>query len=443
MSQFSVNKWIKPGLYTTLDKFSVVGLGFVNFFILSRVLSKNEFGVWVLFTGLVSVLETLREGFVKQPLIALMPTHAGTERNKVGSAAVMLNWGYSIFISILLFSGGVYLEVFWDAKPLALLLKIYGITNLIFVPFSHYEYLQQSVLDFKGIFIGHLVRSAIPTFFILTAVSFDFDLSLPILAYWVLAGSAIGLVVMMYYGWKYKHQFVRTTIADWKTLVSFGRYSLGTNVASLSIRNMDSWMLGKLLSTESVASYNPAVRVSNLVEIPTLTIANLVFPKMAQFHRSNEQSQSTQLYERSVSLLLAFMIPLSIVMFLFSDQIVYVIAGKNYVDSGYLLKITAFYTLFIPFGRQFGILLDATRKPQINFYVVLGTAVVGSIITFVFIKNWGITGAAYGTLLTYVLRFGFQQWWLYAYLSINTMAVFRAIPNVYVGLFNFVRNGFK
>jgi len=73
MSQFNINKWIKPGLYTTLDKFSVVGLGFVNFFILSRVLTKNEFGVWVLFTGLVAVLETLREGFVKQPLIALMP----------------------------------------------------------------------------------------------------------------------------------------------------------------------------------------------------------------------------------------------------------------------------------------------------------------------------------------------------------------------------------
>ena len=60
MTQFNIKKWIKPGLYTTLDKFSVVFLGFVNFFILSRVLSKSDFGVWVLFTGLVSVLETLR-----------------------------------------------------------------------------------------------------------------------------------------------------------------------------------------------------------------------------------------------------------------------------------------------------------------------------------------------------------------------------------------------
>jgi len=164
---------------------------------------------------------------------------------------------------------------------------------------------------------------------------------------------------------------------------------------------------------------------------------------MAQFYRSNEQTQSTQLYERSVSLLLAFMIPLSIIMFLFSDQIVYIIAGKNYIESGYLLKITAFYTLFIPFGRQFGILLDATRKPKINFYVVLGTAIIGSIITLVFIKNWGITGAAYGTLLTYLVRFLFQQWWLYSYFGINTLTVFRAIPNVYRWFFTFVKNGFK
>ncbi|HMR57698.1 MAG TPA: flippase [Cyclobacteriaceae bacterium] len=430
-------------MYTTLDKFSVVGLGFVNFFILSRVLTKNEFGVWVLFTGLVAVLETLREGFVKQPLIALMPTEAGEERNKVGTAALILNGGYSLLISILLFTGAAYLEVFWDAHPLALLLKIYGITNLIFVPFSHYEYLQQSVLDFKGIFIGHLVRSVVLTLFIIGSVSFDFAITLPGLTYGVLIGSVLGLAAMVYYGWKYKHQIVRVTISELSSLISFGRYSLGTNVASLSIRNMDSWMLGKMLSTEAVASYNPAIRVSNLVEIPTLTIANLVFPKMAQFYRSNEQTQSTQLYERSVSLLLAFMIPLSIIMFLFSDQIVYIIAGKNYIESGYLLKITAFYTLFIPFGRQFGILLDATRKPKINFYVVLGTAIIGSIITLVFIKNWGITGAAYGTLLTYLVRFLFQQWWLYSYFGINTLTVFRAIPNVYRWFFTFVKNGFK
>ncbi|HNU40972.1 MAG TPA: flippase [Cyclobacteriaceae bacterium] len=442
MTQFNIKKWIKPGLYTTLDKFSVVFLGFVNFFILSRVLSKSDFGVWVLFTGLVSVLETLREGFIKQPLIALMPTQHDTERDRVGSAALTLNWGYSILISILLFVTSATLEVFWDAYPLATLLQIYGFVNLIFVLFSHYEYLQQTVLDFKGIFVGHLVRSLIPTLFILACISAGIELTLIKLVYSVLAGNIIGLIFMMYFGWKHRHQYLLPKINELQSMLSFGKFSLGTNIASLSIRNMDSWMLGKMLSTVSVASYNPAIRVSNLVEIPTLTIANLVFPKMAQYYRSNDHTQSNQLYERSVSLLLSFMLPLSIIMFLWSDQIVYLIAGKNYIDSGYLLKITACYTLFIPFGRQFGILLDSARKPHVNFYVVLTTAIVGSLITFVFIKNWGITGAAFGTLTTYFLRFVFQQWWLYTYFGVSTGAVFRAVPGVYIGIFKYIfKNG--
>ncbi|HNR72647.1 MAG TPA: oligosaccharide flippase family protein, partial [Cyclobacteriaceae bacterium] len=251
MTQFNIKKWIKPGLYTTLDKFSVVFLGFVNFFILSRVLSKSDFGVWVLFTGLVSVLETLREGFIKQPLIALMPTQHDTERDRVGSAALTLNWGYSILISILLFVTSATLEVFWDAYPLATLLQIYGFVNLIFVLFSHYEYLQQTVLDFKGIFVGHLVRSLIPTLFILACISAGIELTLIKLVYSVLAGNIIGLIFMMYFGWKHRHQYLLPKINELQSMLSFGKFSLGTNIASLSIRNMDSWMLGKMLSTVS------------------------------------------------------------------------------------------------------------------------------------------------------------------------------------------------
>jgi lipopolysaccharide exporter len=443
MSQFNIKKWIKPGLYTTLDKFSVVLLGFINFFILSRILTKSDFGVWVLFTGLVSVLETLREGFIKQPFIALMPTE-GEDRDQIGSTALWLNWIYSIAVSLLLFFGGTYLELFWDASPLGVLLKIYAVVNLIFVPFSHYEYLQQSMLDFKGIFISHFSRSLIPTVFILVMISLDNSLSLPKLALSVLAGNLMGAILMMYWGWRYKHNLIRIAWSEVKTMLAFGRYSLGTNMASLSIRNMDSWMLGKLLTTASVASYNPAIRIANLVEIPTLTIANLVFPKMAQHHRAQDVTQANELYSRSVGLLLTLMIPVSLVMFLFSDQIVYLIAGRNYLDSGYLLKITAFYTLFIPFGRQFGILLDATRKPHINFYVVLATAIVGSVTTYLFILRWGVMGAAYGTLVTYLTRFLFQQWWLYKNFKVSTLAVFRSVPGFYSYILNLIlKNGIK
>lgn len=439
MFQLKANKWIKPGLYTTFDKFSVVILGFVNFFILARVLSKGEFGIWVLFTSIISILETLREGFIKQPFIAYLASASGEDRNKIATAAFFLNAIYSGLISIGVLGLAYPLELFWTASPLASLLKVYAITNLVFIPFSHFEYLQQSKLDFKGIFLSHLTRSIILTLFIGYVSVSAIQINLFSLAIVSLIGNSIGAMVCISTGWQSRHILKKPTWKDSLEMMSFGKYSFGTNLASLSIRNMDSWMLGKLLSTESVALYNPAIRVSNLVEIPTLTVANLVFPKMSEGFGSGDTNYASQLYERSVGLLMALMIPLAIFMFVFSDWIVLIVAGKNYQGAGSLLQITAFYTLFIPFGRQFGILLDAVRRPKINFYFVLGTAVLNVCLNYFFILQWGIKGAAYGTLVTYLLRFASQQLLLFKLFQISTSRILINSILIYVAGFNAIK----
>jgi lipopolysaccharide exporter len=436
MNPFKANKWIKPGLYTTFDKFSVVILGFINFFILARVLPKSEFGVWVLFISITSIIEILRAGFIKPPFIAFLGNTNGVERSKVASSALFLNAIYSLFISLGILVLGYSLEIFWNAAPLESLLKIYAISNLILVPFSHFENLQQSKLDFRGTTISNFVRSLIPPIYILVSILFSWGVDIYSLAIINLFGNLSATILCIILGWEHRHQVKHPGIKNLKDMLRFARYSFGTNLAALSIRNMDSLMLGRMVSTESVALYNPAIRVANLVEIPTLTVANLIFPKMAQGYKVDDHAYTNQLYERSIGLLLAIMIPISVIMFLFSDFIVLIVAGKNYIEAGDLLKITAFYTLFIPFGRQFGILLDAVRKPEINFYFILGTAFLNIVINYFFILKWGIVGAAYGSLVTYIIRFIFQQIILNSIFGIRTSNIIPSVLDSYFKIFS-------
>jgi lipopolysaccharide exporter len=439
MSQFRKNKWIRPGLYTTFQNFSIVILGFISFFILARVLSKSDFGVWVLFTSSISILETLRVGFIRQPFIAYLGAADQKNRDSIGSSALYLNIGYSLFISLVVIVIAYPLERFWEATPLSLLLKVYSITNLLFIPYSHFEYLQQSKFDFKGIFYSYFIRALIPTLFVVFMIGMDMSITLYSLSFAILGGTAMGAIICISFGWKFRHQIKVPLFTDIKNMYSFGKYSFGTNLASLFIRNMDSWMLGKLVSTESVALYNPSIRVSNLVEIPTLTVANLVFPKMAENYKADDYQYANKLYERSLSILLAIMIPLAIGIYLFSDWIVLVIAGKEYLESAFLLKITAFYTLFIPFARQFGIFLDAVRKPQLNFYFILGSLVLSIVLNYFFILEWGMAGAAYGTLVAYFLRFVAQQVLLYLMFDIFTLRILKEVPRVYIKGFSNIK----
>lgn len=431
MDLFGKSKWLKPGLYTTFDKVSVVLLGLINFLILARMLPKGEFGVWVLFTTLVSLLEIMREGFIKNSFIAHFASCDPLKRDRIASASFFLNAVYSVGISALLLVVAVPLENFWSASQLSALLKIYVITNLIFVPFSHYEYVQQSVLEFKGIFFSHLTRSAIPAIFIVIFFVSGSVVSLPLLAWIMLAAHLAGAMVSVFYGMRFGHRYVRPEGKIIRDIFDFGRFTFGSNLSSLVVRNTDSWMLGRIISMEAVAAYNPAIRVANLVEIPTLTAANLAFPKLAEHYNKDNPAYVRWLYERSLGFVMAITVPALLVMFFFSDWIVIILAGKKYAEYGYLLQITAFYCLFIPFARQFGILLEAMRKPQIGFVFMLASAIINIVLNYIFIIRFGVAGAAYATLCTYLIRFVVQQFVLHKMFNVNTARIFKYAYSFY------------
>ena len=67
-----------------------------------------------------------------------------------------------------------------------------------------------------------------------------------------------------------------------KKLFNYGKYAFGTSVSSTVFSSIDQMMLGSYLSAAAAGIYNIAVRVTNLVEIPTNAIAAIVFPQSAK-----------------------------------------------------------------------------------------------------------------------------------------------------------------
>ncbi|MEQ9413597.1 MAG: polysaccharide biosynthesis C-terminal domain-containing protein, partial [Cyclobacteriaceae bacterium] len=107
--------------------------------------------------------------------------------------------------------------------------------------------------------------------------------------------------------------------------------------------------------------------------------------------------------------ILALMLPAVVIIFFLPGTIISLIASDKYLSAVPILQITIFYTLFLPFARQFGTILDSVGLPNINFYITAGNALMNVILNYVFIRSFGMIGAAYGTLLTYLLGFILMQ----------------------------------
>jgi O-antigen/teichoic acid export membrane protein len=416
------------GVFSLLNRIFVVIFGFLNVFFLVRIMPKSEIGIWVLFTSVTAILEMVRNGFIRNPLISSLVSGEEQDRKPLITASLGLHCILGVVVSILLLVGAVPLSGFWDAPELENLFYVYALNNIIFIPFLHFEYLQSAKLQFKGIFISNFVRLSILGGYIMVHFITSSPITLMELALVQLTATAVASFV----GYHFAKDLIPMDRVVSKKLVKelfhFGKYTFGTNISSMFVKSTDSWMIGRLLSTAAVAVYNPAIRLANIVEVPTLAIANFVFPQVAQKMKDRGNEGVRDVYVKSVSLILAMMLPMVLPMYVFSDFLILTIFGPEYIEAAAILRVTIFYSLIIPFNRQFGTVMDALKKPKINFYLLIMVAILNIIFNYIFLKQFGVIGSAYGTLLSYCVVFVLNQWILHRMFQINT---FKVLINIF------------
>lgn len=441
--------WFKSGLYTFLERGGALIFGFGSFFFLVRVLSREDFGVWALFLTITSVIEAARNGLIQNAQVRFLITaKKKDEKARISTASLILNVILTVLSVLIMLLFARTAGEMWETPVLAPMFHIYALTTVLLIPFSQFNFIQQANLNFKGIFYSNFIRQSFLFIYIFTAFWFEYKISLILLS-WVLAiAAAFAAFISFLFA---REHMVFAKKPDWmyvKKLFHFGKYVFGTNVSSIFYKSIDQMMLGSFISTGSVAIYNTAVRISNLVEVPTTSVASIVFPQSARKMKSEGKEAVKDLYEKSVAVILALIIPAMAFILIFPEFVILIVAGDKYLDTADILRVTILFSLFIPFQRQFGTVMDSSGKPKWNFFFMLSGAVLNVVFNYFFIMNMGIIGAAYGSLSSYILIFIVNQIILYKYLKVRTFNIIRYCWKFYkeawsFGIFKFRQVIFK
>jgi len=421
-SKIKSNYWMRSDIYTLGQRFSVMFFGLFGFMILVRILPKAEFGVYALVISIITILEVLRNGFLRNGLIrALAQAENEEQKAAIRGSSLALNYMFSAVQMVFFVAAALWLEGLRTAPGLAQMLYIQIIGSLIMPLFWHFEYVGQANRSFRGLFWSHFLRRAGFFFYLAFLWFYDEPAILVHLSWALVAFQLLGALV----GWYMTRMFQplkghwnKATAAD---LANYGKYTFGTNVSAQSLKNVDQWFLGSMVGTASVAAYNPAIRISSLVEVPTLSVASMLFPALAKRIKDEGQQVAAKLYEQSVAAIMAITLPAAAVILIFPEFIINILAGPEYLDTVGILRVTIFYTLFIPYARQFGVVLDAIGHQKVNFYFVLISALLNVAFNWFFISAYGTIGAAYGTLATYGVGFIYNQVYLHRKLGTHPL----------------------
>lgn len=433
--KISGSYWLRSGSYTFMNRLFVTLFAFINFYILIRVLSKADFGAWVLFLSIASLMELIKHGFVRNPLIRFLAVSPTEQSATIQTASMLLNLLVGVLEVLVLVLCSIFLSQFWDSPQLKSLFLIYTMTTMLLVPINHLEVVQQARMQFKGTFVSNFVRHCGLFLFVITAFLLGAEIELDHLAYAQMIAIFLSGLVAYIYARPYL-RFARHVDWSWvSALRNYGFFTFGTNVSSMVNKSIDSWMLGKLISPTAVTILNPALRISNLVEVPTDTLTSIMFPKLSQRIASEGPDSARYLYEKASGTITAFMIPIVIFFITFADPIVRFVAGPGFDQTVPILQLTMLYGLMIPLNRFMGVTLDAIGKAKINFLFVVRNALINVISNYFFISHFGIIGAAYGTLTTYVVVTIINQIYMHYFLNVRVANVVRHLIESYQKVF--------
>lgn len=432
--------WIKSGTYSLLQNISTLLLGFGGFYLLVRLVDKSDFGAWSLFVTVAAICEVARVGFIKFGFIKFWNSEEPSERANIFTASLTLNVLFASVVAVGMLVLGGTLADSWNTPQLQRLFYIYAITNFVLVPFFQFEFLQQALLDFRGIFFSYFVRNGFLFFTIAFAHFHAYSLTLERLAWAHLIGGALGSVVA-YFLSRDRVLFALSLPWTWvKKIFHYGKYVVGTSLSSMLYSAVDQFMLGSMVSTASVAIYNATGRITNLINVPSVTLTSVLFPRSAQVMASEGKDAVRVLYEKSVGAVVGVVFPAILFVSIFPTWIITVIAGETYLDSVPILRVTILISLFMPFAYQFGTILDSIGKPRVNFYTTAISFVVNASLNFYLISKYGIMGAVWGSLAIAAARFVLMQFILYKQIGTNPLRIPRYTLLFYVGLLQSFKN---
>ncbi|MET0464598.1 MAG: flippase [Chitinophagaceae bacterium] len=429
---------IQSGFYTAVQKVATLLIGILSFMLLARMLGPAGYGVWGLFMVISSIAETSRTAITRNAFIRFMHQSPDEQKPSIQGAALALSFFISAAMG-LLFVIASYLLSFWSVTPeLAELLRWYAVIILVSSFFSSMEMLLNAKLDFRGICFMYCVRQGL--FMILVSICYvaGFHLELWMLSVMYLGAFIAGTLVGMwfakrYIAWDFHH------LRSWfPRLLNFGKYVFGTNISSLLFRSTDNFMTFTYFGAAVSGLYNACLRISNLIDLPSQVIADIMFPRAAKYNAADSASVKT-LYEKSVGAILVFSLPALLFVLIFPAFILQVLAGPGFVVAVPILRVTAFFGFTLPFLKQFGMIMDATGLPHVNFRVMLFSFLVNIVNNIVGIYLFGLIGAAIGTATTYFMSFLFSQYLLKKKFGINVSNVFVYTFHFYKELFTVVR----
>ena len=197
----------------------------------------------------------------------------------------------------------------------------------------------------------------------------------------------------------------------------FGSQMLLIRIAGVIIFKTDYLVIGKFLSVGMITMYQVAFSLFSFFErIPNLLIKSLM-PAVSELAANNQHERIRHLFLRLTKYVISVFLVISIPVFVFSDNIMTIWMGTDFIFAGMLTRLFFIY-LFFTINHFVGsqILVGIANVKNILWYFII-VAFSNLFLSILLVQYIGLVGVVLGTVIPFVL---FEFYYLnFMFKSIN------------------------
>lgn len=392
----SLTKSIKRNsIFSFVSSSARVLANFIVFLAIARQHGEEAFGQFTL----AHTFATIFLLFADFGFDVLLTTEIARERDKA------VNYFRQYFSLKLVFSlaavAGMWIIAFTnnlsqDARTLIFLFSFFmlftALTNFISALYKGFEKLEYetyvSVINNVGLLVIIIILLILNTNLITISIGFVFS-------------RLLGITVSIMFSRRVLPEIKYSLIFSGFKKVQKKVFVFGFHLLFVALYfQIDTVLLGYLKGDAEVGVYQAVFKIILLPLIIIDMLTNALTPVLTRLHEENRDLWEKLSYYFS-KILLFIVLPITLIFFIYPEQIVSILYGKNnFLGAIPIFRVFAF-TLFVRFTFEiFALDLTTSNNQHIRMWVAISATIINVVLNIIVIPKYGSYGAAVVSLIT-------------------------------------------
>lgn len=359
-------------------------LELVVFSLMSRLLTKEEFGCFAILTVVLTIFKAFSEAGIGASIIQ----SKSVDKTYIGTATI-LNLALS---AILVTIGVLFANPITNFLGNSSALKIPFIIIVLTIPLYGLNSILRALLikelHFMRYGMMQLISYVVSAIIGVILAYSDFGL------YSLIVMNAVEIIILnviLMISTKFKFFFVWSS-ENAKNIFSYGGWLTIENLFRNLYHQLDSLVLTQIVSTATIGAFNRPRSFLNSISTNINSIFDVtLFPILSDINENQSKVQSA--FKKTISLLNVFSGLFAVLLFFNAHLIVEVFFGNHWIDLVPVFKILCIDFLLKADGRLVDCFYRSLGYVRVNFYMRIIACVLLTI-AIILGNNWGLVGIA-------------------------------------------------